>query len=402
MKKQKLLSAIVPLARVREWDKNPRTVQPKDFERLKKQIQKFGVYKPLICCRENGHYIVLGGNMRLRALQELGHREVWISEVMPKSEAEKIEISLSDNDRIGAYDEKGLADLLRPLQEQLDLDAFKVDLKFPELDLGRILDRQAVGNPEDDQVPEVRKTNIKLGDMFQLGEHRLLCGDATKQEDMAKLTNGEKADMVFTDPPYGVDYEGGGRNEDKRDKIIGDQSSELYYPALKIAYDFTIDKAAIYLWFAESEIQAVIQAVIQADFKIRNLLIWNKLNAHYGCLNAQYKQRHEPFLYLHKKNKSPNWYGSINECTVWDIEQSHINEFHPTQKPIALAERAITNSSQRENIVLDLFLGSGSTLIACEKLDRICYGMEISPVYCQVIIDRWEKFTGRKAVNYEK
>jgi hypothetical protein len=141
MKKQKLLSEIIPLAQVREWDKNPRTVQAKDFERLKKQIQKFGVYKPLICCRENGHYIVLGGNMRLRALQELGHREVWISQVVPKSEAEKIEISLSDNDRIGTYDEKGLADLLRPLQEQLDLDAFKVDLKFPE-DLADILTRR--------------------------------------------------------------------------------------------------------------------------------------------------------------------------------------------------------------------------------------------------------------------
>ena len=196
----------VPIGGVEPWGKNPRGIKMKDYERLKRQIQKLGVYKPLIACRENGKYVVLGGNMRIRALQELGFKEVDISIVKAKTEKERIEYALSDNDRVGYYEEEKLAELIQPYLTEINLGDFKVDVGEP-FDLKSVYERFGPDiDDEADDVPEIDDTPAitKTGDLFTLGKHRLLCGDNTKEENVGRLMAGKKADMIFTDPPYGI------------------------------------------------------------------------------------------------------------------------------------------------------------------------------------------------------
>jgi len=232
-----------------------------------------------------------------------------------------------------------------------------------------------------------------LGNLNLKSHHRLLCGDSTDAESVAYLMDGAKADLLVTDPPYGVNYEGGQANDKKREKLINDDTSEIFDSALKVAAGF-FDSGAWYVWHAGSVAEPVYKAVRENGFDARALIIWNKLKAHYGAPSAHYCQKHEPCLYAVKG--SANFIGASNEVTVWDIEQPHRNELHPTQKPVECMERAIRN--HRTGIILDPFLGSGTTLIAAQKTGRKCYGLEIDPIYCDVIVKRWEAFTGKKAV----
>ena len=249
-----------------------------------------------------------------------------------------------------------------------------------------------------DEVPATPKeAKTKTGDLYQLGSHRLLCGDATKKEDVERLMGGEKAEMVFTDPPYGVGYDGGVQTP--RDKLCGDQNTDLYAPCCSMAMTFSVVDAPLYLWHAGVKGIAAAAAAAAAGWEIRSEIIWNKNQAQYGALSAQYKQKHEPAYYCFKCGHSARWVGSTKEVTVWDIDRASKNEFHPTQKAVELATRAIGNHDAKS--VLDLFLGSGTTMIACEQLDRKCFGIEIDPLYVDVCVKRWEDFTGRVAVLQE-
>jgi site-specific DNA-methyltransferase (adenine-specific) len=233
------------------------------------------------------------------------------------------------------------------------------------------------------------ETDIVIGDLFEIGEHRLLCGDSTDSDSVAKLMDGKKADMVFTDPPYGVDYQGGALT--KRDKLDNDQkNTNIYQEVLPNIILFTNDKSPMYIWHAAGYADMA-SHLWDNGIEIRSQIIWNKNMAQFGALSAQYKQKHEPCFYCFKKGSSPYWYGPTNEVTVWDVSRESKNEFHPTQKPIELPSRALNNSSKIEDIILDLFLGSGSTMVASHQLNRKCYGMELDPKYCQVIIDRMLK-----------
>ena len=225
-------------------------------------------------------------------------------------------------------------------------------------------------------------------------EHRLICGDCTDKAVVARVMGGEKADCVVTDPPYGVDYDGGTK---KQNKLSGDDSPNLYFPALNCWRTFCADHVALYLWYADGD-QAVAQAVAQAGWQVRRNLIWNKNQAQYGALSQQYKQKHEPFLYCHIKNKSPYWAGDATEITVWNVDRDSANEFHPTQKPPELFSRAIRNSSKVGDVVLDGFSGSGTTLIACENLGRRCRAVEISPGYVAVALERFHQHSGKLPV----
>jgi len=213
--------------------------------------------------------------------------------------------------------------------------------------------------------------------------------------------DGAKADMMFTDPPYGVDYSGGiqfmkdGTSKtNNREKLAHDDSTAIYTDFLPVAL-LAVD-GPCYMWFAGSKARDVYNAVYDNGCETHALIIWHKTNATYGAMNAQYKQRHEPCLYFKPKGSTLRWCGETTEATVWSQDRDGINEFHPTQKPIALASKAIGNHDAKT--VLEMFGGSGSTLIACEQLGRKCYAMEISPKYCDVIIQRWENATGQKAV----
>jgi DNA modification methylase len=255
------------------------------------------------------------------------------------------------------------------------------------------------GEVVEDEIPEPpAKPVTKAGELITLGDHRLLCGDSTKAEDVARLMDGAKADMMFTDPPYGVRYEGGHFHSGdvnikrKRERLAEDDSTDIYFAFLPIA--LAVVDGPCYLWHADSKARDVYNAIHENNGEVHALIVWHKTNATYAAMNAQYKQRHEPCLYFKPKGSTLRWSGSTTEATVWSQDRDGINEFHPTQKPTALAAKAIGNHDA--NIVLDLFLGSGSTLIASEQLGRRCYGLEIDPAYCDIIVQRWENLTRQK------
>lgn len=232
-------------------------------------------------------------------------------------------------------------------------------------------------------------------------QHKLICGDCTDAATVARVMGGERAQLVFTDPPYGVDYEGG-RNPDSnvpRQKLSGDKSGALYGACMKATIPFCENNAAWYLWFAGTVGKPVYDAVAAAGYSVRAMIVWNKIDAHYGNFMAQYMQKHEPCLYCVKG--APVWHGATNEVTVWDVKQPTRNEFHPTEKPVELAEKAIRNSSDAGAIVADWFLGSGTTIIACENLGRKCRAVEISPGYVGVALERFFQHTGIRPVLLE-
>jgi len=220
----------------------------------------------------------------------------------------------------------------------------------------------------------------------------VLCGDATKREDVERVMGGAVAELMVTDPPYGVNYEGGQVNKSKREEIHGDSDTSIFKDAFSVAI-VAVPAGAWYVWHADRHAEPVYAAIRESGFDIRALIIWNKLKAHYGAPSAHYCQKHEPCLYA--VLGSAGFVGASNETTVWDIEQPHLNEYHPTQKPVECMQRPTQN--HKSHTVYDPFLGSGTTLIAAEQLNRKCYGLEIEPKYCDVIVKRWEDFTGKKA-----
>ena len=352
-----------PIEKLRNWEQNPRTISEKNFERLKAQIKELGEYKPLLVCPDGE---VIGGNMRLRAYRELGFKECWVSVVNPKDEAEKLKYALSDNDRVGQYDEDSLANLLGNF-EDVDLSNFSVDLKEPT-NIQDLLDQfKEVVEDEAPEVDEVSEPISKLGEVYQLGKHRLMCGDSTKIEDVEKLMNGQKADMVFTDPPYGMDYSGRGKNTSN--KIMNDDINPVDF------YNIGSEIPERYIW---GRVENYKHLLIEP----RDTIIWKKNNFGMG---SGYRGQYECCFY----------YGNFNgsDSDVWEVAKDS-NYEHPTQKPVALAYRAIKNSNPK--VVVDYFGGSGSTLIACEQLNRVCYMMELDPKYVDVIRRRYAKFIGKE------
>jgi len=385
----------VPISQVEPWDKNPRNIKTKDFERLKKQILELGIYKPLICYKEGDKYITLGGNMRLLALRELGIPEVEISIVHPKSEAEKIKYNLSDNDRAGEYDDQALAELIYPHQDEIQLEDFKVDLG-EAIDLKGVIDSfgPELEDFEEEEIPEIDDgpAVTQPGDLYQLGRHRLLCGDATKEEDVKRLMNGEEIDVILTDPPYGIDivksdgsvgYGGelgfiGARGivpVNRYPKIKGDDKPFDPGHLLKLCKNCIIfggnyfasklpDKACWLVWDKREHIPSNNFADCE--------LVWTSFDT-------------PARIYRHL------WSGLLRKGGRQD---ELTNRVHPTQKPVGLISRILEDFSKEGDKILDPYLGSGSTLIACEKTNRVCYGIEIEPRYCDLVIKRFADYVG--------
>ena len=247
---------------------------------------------------------------------------------------------------------------------------------------------------EDDfDVPEGgSETNIVLGDLIEIGDHRLLCGDSTDSDQVEKLMDGEKANMVFTDPPYGVSY-AGGHNAKKRQGIENDtlkdvDLSDLFKDSLNVACIFTESNAPFYIWYASGKSMETYEGLSHTLLQVRAVICWYKVNSGLGAFMSQYIPNYEPLIYAHKIGESIQWFGATDEKTVWELKNDQKNKLHPTQKPIELPERAINNSSKKGQIVYDAFIGGGSTMVAAHQLKRKCYGMELDPKYCQVIVDR--------------
>ena len=357
---------------------NPRLIKDDKFKKLVKSIQDFPDMlnvRPIVV---NKDMIVLGGNMRLKAIKEAGHTEVAV-EIVDWTEEKQKEFIVKDNVGYGEWDWDDLANNW-DAQELTDWG-----LDIPNFD------QEVLEAEEDDfAVPDGgTETDIVLGDLFEIGEHRLLCGDSTDSDQVTKLMNGVLADMCHTDPPYNIDYEGGSK---KREKIANDKLDD--FP--KFLYDVytTISTAlkkggAIYVWHASTETHNFIQQFLDAGFLFKSYIVWNKNNSTFG--RSDYHWKHEPCIYGWLEGASHKWYGDRKQTTVWDVDRPSRSDEHPTMKPIDLCSKALTNSSTINDIVLDVFLGSGSTMVAAHQMQRKCYGMELDPKYCQVIVDRMLK-----------
>jgi DNA modification methylase len=378
----------VPASELRPNPKNWRTHPEAQANALRGLLSEIGIADAVLA-REmpDGSLMLVDGHLRAETLGD-----------------ETVPVLVLDVDEAEA--DKVLA-TLDPLAAMAEADAAKLDAILREVDTGSPDVQQLLADLADeaglyqddakeiveDEVPEPPADPItKPGDLWVLGEHRLLCGDSTKAEDVGRLMAGAKAGMMVTDPPYGVDYDGGQANAKKREKLSGDDTTEVFNAGLSAAMN-AVPSGPWYIWHAGRYAEPVYAAIRKCGFDVRALIVWNKLKAHYGAPSAHYCQKHEPCLYAVRD--SAGFCGPSNEVTVWDIEQPHRNEHHPTQKPIICMARAIRNHDAES--VYDPFLGSGTTLIAAEQLGRKCYGMEISPQYCDVIVKRWETLTGKKA-----
>ena len=366
---------------------NVRKHDQRNLDAIKGSLQRFGQQHPIIV---DGDGIIRAGNGRYMAMRALGWSECDIVRTALKG-AEATAFAIADNRtaELASWDDEALAQQLAALQ--IEDEELALATGYDEKEIAALaLDSVEV---EENEIPEPPADPItKPGDLWLLGDHRLLCGDSTKAEDVAQLMDGETPRLMVTDPPYGVAYEGGQVNAKKRERLQSDDVPDVFAPALACAKTIMPD-GAWYVWHAGKHAEPVYASIRQCGYDIRALIVWHKLKAHYGAPSAHYCQKHEPCLYA--VNGSAGFVGPSNEVTVWEIEQPSRNEFHPTQKPIECMARAIRNHDA--TLVYDPFLGSGTTLIAAEQLGRKCYGMEISPAYCDVIVKRWEALTGKQA-----
>lgn len=360
----------------------------KNREKLMNSIILNGFIAPIFVWDNSGDYMLLDGTQRVTTLNYMRNQgwkipKIPVAYIEADNERDARQKLLHITSSYGEFDEVELESWLEEfdseLKESIRLVNKEIDIKFPDAD-----------TENDDEIPEDVEPVTKMGDLWQLGNHRLLCGDSTDPDQVAVLMGDKKADMVFTDPPYGVNYDGGHFHSGnvnikrKRKELKNDNNTEIYTKVIPIISKYC--DGPCYTWFADTKPLDLFYAVHKVG-EIHALIIWHKINATYAAMNAQYKQRHEPCLYWKPKGKTLKWIGKSTESTIWEIKKEGINKLHPTQKPVELAERAINN--HKAKIVLDVFLGSGSTLIACEKTNRICYGMELEPHYCDVIVNRY-------------
>jgi len=382
------------------YAKNARTHSDEQVAQIAGSIKEFGFNNPVLVDKDNS---VIAGHGRLMAARKLGMDKVPVVELEHLTESQRKAYVLADN-RIAlnsGWDTSMLSLELQDLKDDIDLSL----LGFDPDELDALLNpiEETEGLTDEDAVPDVPdEPKTKLGDIYILGNHRLMCGDSTSIDDVDKLMDGQKADMVFTDPPYGVSYTGG-HNQKKREGIIadtlqGNDLTDLFADALLCATMVTKDHSAFYIWYANGKAVETFASFSKLPLKVRAVLCWYKVKSGLGAFMSQYIPNYEPCIYAYKDGCSPQWFGASDEKTVWELKKEAKNEYHPTQKPIELPERAIKNSSKSSDLVLDLFGGSGSTLIACEKIGRLARIMELDPKYCDVIVKRWEDFTGKKAV----
>ena len=355
---------------------NPRKISVVQLQELKDGIEEFGLVEPLVV-NENPERknVIVGGHQRLKLWEELGNKVVDCSIVnLPLDKERKLNIKLNKNG--GTFDD----DLLKEFFDYEEL----IEWGFTVSELFDMDETEIKGNIEDDEIPEVKESRVVRGDIWKLGEHRIMCGDSTSSDDVDKLMNGEKADMVFTDPPYNIDYQG---IKDKREKIKNDKMSDEDFTKF-LQDSLNIECETFYVCCSWQYCHLFKKALEHVKKPVKSFIVWNKVNPAQH-LDKYFKQ-HEIILYHGKFGGQKTLRGDI-----WEVKRER-NTVHPTMKPISLIEIALKDNKEKK-IIYDGFLGSGSTLIAAEKLKRKCYGMELDEKYCDVIIERWEQFTGNKA-----
>jgi DNA modification methylase len=387
------VASLIPYAR------NARTHSEDQVAQIAASIAEFGFTNPILTDGERG---VIAGHGRLAAARKLELTEVPVIELTHLSAIQKKAYILADN-RIAAnagWDDELLGVELAELQDagfDLALTGFSED-EWDALIAG---DEGTEGLTDEDAVPEVTEDPVSQpGDVWLLGEHKILCGDATKVEDYKALLGDELADMTVTDPPYNVNYANTAKDKMRGTNrpILNDNMGDGFAGFLLLACQniLTVTKGAVYIAMSSSELDTLQSAFRAAGGKWSTFVIWAKNTFTLG--RADYQRQYEPILYGWKDGAQHYWCGARDQGDVWQIKKPHKNDLHPTMKPVELMERAVRNSSKTRDIVLDPFGGSGTTLIACEKSGRRARLMELDPKYVDVIVKRWQLFSGKQAV----
>jgi len=387
------IDALIPYAR------NARTHSDAQVAQIAASIVEYGWTNPVLTDGDKG---VIAGHGRLMAARKLGVKEVPVIELAHLTPEQKKAYILADN-RIAenaGWDQELLKLELAELQS-MDYDLSLIGFSQEELD-GFFDDvEEGGGLTEDDAIPETPVDPVsRPGDLWILGNHRLLCGDATVSADVQALMGGQLADMAFTDPPYNVDYSNSAKDKlrGKNRRIMNDALGDGFYQFLHDACQnlLAVTKGACYVCMSSSELHTLQKAWLDAGGKWSTFVIWAK-NA-FTLGRADYQRQYEPILYGWKQGSDHFWCGDRDQSDVWFYNKPRVNDLHPTMKPVELVERALKNSSKSRDTVIDLFGGSGTTLIACEKLNRYAFLLELDPRYVDVIIQRWQDYSGKEAV----
>ena len=373
-------------------DYNPRKdLKPGDaeYEKLKRSIEQFGYVEPVIWNKTTGR--VVGGHQRLKVLIDMGITEVECV-VVEMDESKEKALNVALNKISGDWDKDKLALLIADLQGE-DFDVSLTGFEPAEIDaMFKDTLKDGINDDDFDVEAELKNPTItKPGDVWTLGRHRLVCGDSTKAETFETLMGTTKANLVITDPPYNVNYEGSA-GKIKNDNMANDAFYNFLLSAYTQMHSAMADDASIYVFHADTEGLNFRKAFADAGFYLSGCCIWKKQSLVLG--RSPYQWQHEPCLYGWKKNGKHQWYTGRKETTIWEFDKPKKNGDHPTMKPIPLLAYPIMNSSMSNAMVLDPFGGSGSTLIACEQTDRICYTIELDEKFCDVIVKRYIEQVG--------
>lgn len=393
---------LVPIDQIRPNQKNRNQHSEEQIVRLSEIIKYQGFRDPLIVSNQSG--MLVSGHGRLMAALKLGLKELPVTYQDFENEDQEYAAMVSENS-IAAWatlDLSGINSDLGELDPSFELDMLGIKDFVLEM-------ADKIPLTDEDSVPEKVEPRTKLGDVYLLGEHRLMCGDSTDPIAVAKLMNDKLGDLLVTDPPYGVSYieknaaVHGGIVKNNIGKQIKNDSGTVeemgaLWAGLFSHADHFSDQASYYVFSpqgGELMMMMMMQAIHQSNWQLKHSLIWQKQNFVFG--RCDYHYQHEPVLYGWKKKGTHNWYADRSQSSLLQFDKPHRSDLHPTTKPIDILEYLIKNSSKLGDLVVDLFCGSGSTLIASEKSGRICFGMELDPHYCDVVVTRWEQFTGQKA-----
>lgn len=369
------------------YENNAKIHTDEQIEEIANSIQEFGMIDPIGVWKNNE---IIEGHGRLMACQKLGIKQVPIIRLDELTDEQRKAYALAHNKLTmnTDFDFSILNEELASLDD-IDMSLFgfeeNIDIEEPH---------EIIEDDFSEDVP----SRSEYGQVWVLGKHRLMCGDSTKEEDVAKLMGDERADLFLTDPPYNVDYEGGTKDRLKimNDKMENASFKAFLIDAFKNADLYMHEGASFYIWHADTEGYNFRGACVDVGWTVRQCLIWNKNSMVMGRQDYQWK--HEPCLYGWKDGAGHNWYSDRKQTTVLDFNKPVRNDLHPKMKPVELFSYQIQNSTKQGDNILDLFGGSGTTLIASEQINRKCYMMELDPHYVDVILERWENLTGEKAV----
>ena len=384
---------VLPVSVLKPAEYNPRKKLKKgdkEYEKIKNSIEEFGFADPLVV---NADMTIIGGHQRLTVAMDLGYTEVPCAVVDVDKVREKA-LNIALNKITGAWDEQMLADLLTDLKEaDYDLDWTGFEAAEVEHLFSNIYDKKVKEDSFDVDKELKQPVFSKLGDLWVLGKHRVICGDSTGEEVYTRLMDGQKANLVLTDPPYNVDV------EETAGKIMNDNMGDAEFfnfllSAYRCMHANLADDGSIYVWHADTEGLNFRKAFKDAGFYLSGCCIWKKNSLVLG--RSPYQWIHEPCLFGWKQKGKHQWYSDRKQTTVWEYDKPRSSKDHPTMKPINLMSYPIKNSTMPNGIVLDPFLGSGSTLIACCETDRVCRGIELDPKFVDVIVKRYIEWAGGK------